>query len=402
MRHPWENPEVLRFAEEALRQKTDILKLSEKLSKGPFAEMRSEILDYIALVPKFRKKFRTEAFLACDRLALEQSTAADIGIYKARLFPEGESIDDLCCGMGGDSFFLSKNSTVRGYDLSPDRTAMYRFNTKAMGHEREAVLSDVRTVSSRGSLFTVDPARREKVGDNQRNFSELTPTLEEILEISRLYRGGMAKLPPGFPTGNFPADAEILYIGSRNDCRECLLLFGALASHKGKARAVTVDLPGNAHEWISRRNFSEFSEASELPVGTLMEFISEPLPVLVRSHLFSEVALESAPEASLVSPKIAYVTSKSPLESTAFRSYRVLGHVPLSTGKVKGLLRAFDIGKLTIKKRGVEIVPEAEIRRLSPKGHREGILFYTRLQGEKAAILAVPVRGETSKPQDLW
>lgn len=383
---PWENPELVRFASEAVERKTDHLKLAEKLAKGPFAKWRGQILDTIALVPKYRKKFRTNAFLVCDKLAFEQSTAADIGTYKAKLFPSTGNIDDLCCGMGGDSFFLPKTATVRGYDLSPERIAMYRFNTKAMGTERPAEIGDVRKIENRGEYFTIDSARREVLGDNQRNFSELAPSLSEILEIAKRYRGGMAKLPPGYPTNEFPADAEIAYLGSKSDCRECLVLFGELAKRPGKIRAVAVDEENCPREWTS-------SEVRELPVETLGKFIAEPIPVLVRSHLFSEIAIESSPGAGLISPGIAYVTSAAPLDPSAFRNYEILGSAPISTGKVKGLLKAHDVGKITLKKRGVEIVPEAEIKRLSPKGSKEAVLFYTRVKGEKTAILAVPVKG---------
>lgn len=387
MEIPWENPELFRFVAEALARKTEHLKLAELLAKSPFAEIRGKVLDYIALVPRYRKKFRTENFLACDRLALEQSTAADIGIYKAKLFPKASSIDDLCCGMGGDSFFLSKETEVRGYDLSPERVSMYRFNTRAMGFERTAEIADVRTIKNRGEYFTIDSARRERLGDNQRDFSELAPTFSEILEIAKRYRGGMAKLPPGYPTDEFPPDAEIAYLGSRNDCRECLVFFGEMARHPGRVRAVAIGENDEPREWLSE---TPLSEISELPTGPLEEFIAEPIPVLVRSHLFSEIALKTSPTASLLSPGIAYATSSEPLDNFAFHNYRVLGRVPLSTGKVKALLKAHDIGKLTLKKRGVEIVPEAEIKRLSPKGSGEGILFYTRINGEKTAILAVP------------
>lgn len=382
---PWEDVEFARFVNEAVQKKTDVLKLAEKLSKSPFADLRGPILDYIALVPKYRKKFGTEALLACDKLALEQSTASDIGIFKARLFEKATSIDDLCCGMGGDSFYLSKEIPVRGVDLSEERVAMYRFNTRALGAPREAILADIRTLEKRNDFFTVDPARRAKEGDNQRNFSELTPTFAEVLKLSKLYKGGMAKLPPGYPTEEFPADAEVIYLGAKSDCRECLVLFGELARNPGKTRAIAIDSQGNAHSWISS---DATSTGKELPLGKISAYIAEPIPVLVRSHLFAEVALESAPDAHLISSGIAYAASDSPLDSEAFHNFRVLGCTPLSTGKVKKLLKEFDVGKLTLKKRGVEIVPEAEIKRLAPKGKREAILFYTRVAGEKTAILA--------------
>ena len=58
---------------------------------------------------------------------------------------------------------------------------------------------------------------------------------------------------------------------------------------------------------------------------------------------------------------------------------------------VRAMLKKHDIGRITLKKRGVEIIPEKEIKRLDPRGSREAILFYTRIRGEKAAILALPL-----------
>ena len=51
------------------------------------------------------------------------------------------------------------------------------------------------------------------------------------------------------------------------------------------------------------------------------------------------------------------------------------------------MLKEHDIGKITLKLRGVKLDPDAEIKRLKPKGKSEAILFYTRAQGEKTAIL---------------
>ncbi|MCI5601318.1 MAG: class I SAM-dependent methyltransferase [Hallerella porci] len=378
---PFDDAEFIRFVNEAVQKKTEVLKLAEMLSKSPWANLRGSILDYIALVPKYRKKFETDAILACDKLALEQSTAADIGRYKAELFEKATSVDDLCCGMGGDSFFLPKNLSVRGIDLSEERVQMYRFNTRALGSPREALCEDIRELKSRGEFFTIDPARRQKDGDNQRNFSELTPTLSEVIQIARDYKGGMAKLPPGYPANEFPTDCEIIYLGAKNDCRECLILFGELTKNPGKTRAVYIE-NSVPKSWVG-------TSSKELTIGPLSQFLAEPVSVLVRSHLFAEIAQKENADAHLISNGIAYVTSNSPFDASAFHNYRVLGSVPLSTGKVKKLLKEFDIGKITLKKRGVEIVPEAEIKRLSPKGKNEAILFYTRIAGEKSAILTM-------------
>ncbi|PWJ37468.1 class I SAM-dependent methyltransferase [Fibrobacter succinogenes] len=429
------------FIKLATKKKLDTLQVSTQLAKEFSNEERAAIMDYMALVPKFREKFGIEntAFLLCDKLALEQSTAQDIGRWKANLWPSGpeavgKTVHDLCCGMGGDSFFLPKELTAIGVDLDENRLAMYRYNSCIMrGVSPEAcnahtILGDVREVATHSNAasdaqhadyFTIDPARRAIEGENQRDLRNLTPTFEEVIEISKHYKGGMAKIPPGYPICEIPRGTEILYIGSRTDCRECLVLFGELAQNPDHVRAVMVDKTGNEianwtfirDEKREARNESEQSQydhnyelegrdrvyrtsssESDLPLGGISKFIAEPAPVLLRSHLFGVVALAHDETTHLISPGIAYVTSEKPLPAPAFANYEILESSEISTGAVRAMLKSHDIGKLTLKLRGVKVDPDQEIKRLKPKGKNSATLFYTRLDGEKIAILANSVK----------
>ncbi len=427
------------FIELASKKKMDALQVSTHLAKEFSNEERAAIMDYMALVPKFREKFGigNTAFLLCDKLALEQSTAQDIGRWKSTLWEHAclanknsesnnsESVaivHDLCCGMGGDSFFLPKELTAIGVDLDENRLAMYRYNSSVMrGVPQEScdaytIFGDVRKVLARpkADFFTIDPARRAIEGENQRDLRNLTPSLEEVIEISKHYKGGMAKIPPGYPISEIPCGTEILYIGQRTDCRECLVLFGELVQNPDHVRAVMVDKNGGTlAQWIferdekrESRNDSEQSQydhnyelegrdrvyrtsssESDLPLGGISKFIAEPAPVLLRSHLFGVVALAHDETTHLISPGIAYVTSEKPLPSPAFANYEILESSEISTGAVRAMLKAHDIGKLTLKLRGVKVDPDQEIKRLKPKGKNAATLFYTRLDGEKIAIL---------------
>lgn len=441
---------VQEFIQQAIQKKMDALQVSTALNKSGYSnEERAAIMDYMELVPKFREKFfaatdgenprggKIESgkncagkdcakFLLCDKLALEQSTAQDIGRWKSNLWPSGaeatgKTVHDLCCGMGGDSFFLPKELNVVGVDLDENRLAMYRYNCGIMrGTDAGKVLqADARIVNSGAATadyFTIDPARRAIDGENQRDLRNLTPTFAEVLEIATHYKGGMAKLPPGYPTEEIPADSEVIYIGSHSDCRECLVLFGELAKNPGKVRAVMVDKNGNlvktagdtAAEWCGtlteiqarsnknaekdlpgcERSFRNATSDSDLPVGDLAKYLSEPTALLIRSHLFGSVAQAASPDAHLISEGIAYVTSDLPLPSPAFTSYEVIDHSEISSSAVRAMLKKHDIGKLTLKLRGVKLDPDAEIKRLKARGKNEAILFYTRAAGEKIAILA--------------
>ena len=449
------------FIKLATKKKLDALQVSTQLAKNFSNDERATIMDYMALVPKFREKFflknsesnkkekSCEKFLLCDKLALEQSTAQDIGRWKSTLWEHARQtnknnsesnssestipvVHDLCCGMGGDSFFLPKELTAIGVDLDENRLAMYRYNSSVMrgvspkACKAHTILADVREVAKendsknatlarpKADYFTIDPARRAIEGENQRDLRNLTPTFEEVIEISKHYKGGMAKIPPGYPISEIPRGTEILYIGQRTDCRECLVLFGELAQNPDHVCAVMVDKTGNEianwtfarDEKREARNESEQSQydhnyelegrdrvyrtsssESDLPLGGISKFIAEPAPVLLRSHLFGVVALAHDETTHLISPGIAYVTSEKPLPAPAFANYEILESSEISTGAVRAMLKSHDIGKLTLKLRGVKVDPDQEIKRLKPKGKNSATLFYTRLDGEKIAIL---------------
>ncbi|NLG39960.1 MAG: hypothetical protein GX545_08595, partial [Fibrobacter sp.] len=57
------------FILKSISNKTDLLKVSEILSKSYTIEERKSIMDYMLLVSKIQKKFETQTLLLCDTLA---------------------------------------------------------------------------------------------------------------------------------------------------------------------------------------------------------------------------------------------------------------------------------------------------------------------------------------------
>lgn len=441
------SPQVQEFIQDAIKRRLDALQVSTALSKAGYSnEDRAAIMDYMALLPKIQEKFGCllvndkNKFLLCDKLALEQSTAQDIGRWKANLWSadnDGDgsksgasTVHDLCCGMGGDSFFIPASFKVVGIDLDEKRLDMYRHNMKAIGKTAEVICGDVREVAkirempasagmTNTEFFTIDPARRALEGENQRDLRNLTPSLEEVVEISKHYQGGMVKLPPGYPPAEIPDGTEILYLGGHSDCRECLVLFGSLAKNPDTVRAVMISKDGNAlAEWSRPRDrsletldedlqekldrndslkgrdrtYRTATSRNDLPIGEIANYLSEPAPILIRSHLFNAAALSSDPHAHLISEGIAYVASDLPLPAPGFTCYEIVAHSEISTGAVRSMLKEHDIGKITLKLRGVKLDPDTEIKRLKPKGKKSAILFYTRAAGKKIALLSLDHR----------
>jgi hypothetical protein len=373
--------EIRSIADEYMPLLKNPLKLSEKLSKKFNVQERRILLHYFEILPKIREKFCLQKIdLICDKLAYEQATAKDISEFKAKLWQSGAKIMDLCCGMGGDSFWLPNGIVASGTDIVPERVLMFNENMERLGLPHKAVLQNALD-STGGDFFCIDPARR----------GGLSPNFESVLELSKKFCGGMIKLPPAYNENELPMESDVLYLGNANDCRECLMLSGVFG--KGMMRAVAV-CKNETFEWQCDK--SELQNIN-LEVKKLGNFILEPNPVLVRSHLF----LNEAKKYGFwqIDSTLAYVSCENlPTEYSGFTAYKAIEQSSLSTNHVKAMLRKYNAGKITLKKRGVEVVPEAEIRRLAPKGEKEYVLFYTRILGEKQAILAELIKNSEKLP----
>jgi hypothetical protein len=71
--------------------------------------------------------------------------------------------------------------------------------------------------------------------------------------------------------------------------------------------------------------------------------------------------------------------------------YRVLEQVPFREKPLEAALRRRGIRRLTIKKRGVSVVPDELRMRISPRGEEESTLVLTRVAGKGTALLVEPI-----------
>jgi hypothetical protein len=121
------------------------------------------------------------------------------------------------------------------------------------------------------------------------------------------------------------------------------------------------------------------------PVGA---FFYEPDGAVIRAGLVTAVA--AGVEGRLIDGRIAYVTGDAPYRTPFATSYRVIEELPYREKQLKAALRDRGIGSLTIKKRGVEVVPERLRKRLALRGDRAATIVLTRVAGEGTALLVEP------------
>ncbi len=133
-------------------------------------------------------------------------------------------------------------------------------------------------------------------------------------------------------------------------------------------------------------------------------WLVEPDGAVVRAGLVTAVA--ALVGGRLLDEHIAYVTTDVPPPTepttpsasvdwhrarTLGRVYAVVEELPYQEKRLKAALRERDVGRLTIKKRGVQVVPEELRRRLALRGDTEATLVLTRVAGKGVALLVEPL-----------
>lgn len=292
------------------------------------------------------------------------------------------SVIDLGCGIGGDLLAMSRAGLmVAGVDLDPVRVAIAEANLAALNLPGAVQVADATTVDVSGfGVVFADPARR---GARGRVFDAegWTPPWPVVLEL--LAGRSVIKVAPGIPHAMVPDGVEAEWVSEGGEVKEAALWSPALAT---VARRATV-ISGGGLATLTEED--DPYDGAERPVRPLGGFLYEPDGAVIRAGLVTAVA--AGVHGGLVDAHIAYVTSDEPFRTPYARSYQVLEELPYREKQLKAALRERRIGSLTIKKRGVEIVPEQLRKRLALSGDEEGTLVLTRIAGAGRAVLVRPL-----------
>ncbi len=310
---------------------------------------------------------------------LEQATRLSVSTHRAGRLQAAvtQTVIDLGCGIGGDLIAFARAGVLTaGVDLDPVRVAVAEANLAAHGVAGAVQVADATQVDTTPfDVAFADPARRSGKG---RIFSvdDWTPPWSFVEGLLR--RDACVKVAPGVPHALIPHGVEAEWVSDRGEVKEAALWSGRLAT---VARRATV---------IGEGGLATLTEEDDpgSDVGDVGAYLYEPDGAVIRAGLVTAVA--AGVNGRLVDRKIAYVTSEESFRTPFARSYRVVEELPYREKQLRAALRARGIGTLTIKKRGVDIVPEQLRRRLDLHGEGGATLVLTRRSGAGVALLVEP------------
>ncbi|WP_377324330.1 methyltransferase domain-containing protein [Pimelobacter simplex] len=321
-----------------------------------------------------RMYFTPDALEQATRLRVAQHRAGRAAAFGTR------TLIDLGCGIGGDLLAAAQAGIIcAGVDLDPVRVAVAEANLAALGLAGAVQVADATEIDHRGfDLAYADPARRTGAGRTFR-VDDWTPPWSWVEGL--LARDACVKVAPGIPHALVPDGVEAEWVSDEGEVKEAALWAGRTATVRRRA---TVIGPGG----LATITDEDDPGADAVGVRAVGPYLYEPDGAVIRAGLVTAVA--AGVGGALIDPKIAYVTADASFRSPFARGYRVVEELPYREKQLKAALRERGIGRLTIKKRGVDVVPEALRKRLSLQGDAEATIVLTRVAGEGTALLVEP------------
>ncbi|GAA1926362.1 class I SAM-dependent methyltransferase [Nocardioides hwasunensis] len=312
--------------------------------------------------------------------ALEQATRTRVADHRAARLAAaipGGSVVDLGCGIGGDLLaFARAGLLAAGIDQDPVRVAMAAANLEALGLAGAVQVGDATTIEVKGfGAAFADPARR---GGRGRVFDVdgWTPPWPWVLDL--LSGRSLVKVAPGIGHDLVPPGVEAEWVSDGGDVKEAVLWSPALSTTERRATVI-------GDGGLATLTEDDDPGADVRPVGP---YLYEPDGAVIRAGLVTAVA--AGVGGGLVDEHIAYVTADGAFRTPFARGYRVVEELPYREKQLRAALHERGIGRLTIKKRGVQVVPEELRKRLALKGDEEATLVMTRVAGQGTALLVEP------------
>jgi hypothetical protein len=186
---------------------------------------------------------------------------------------------------------------------------------------------------------------------------------------------------------DWEARCELEWISRGSECRQLVAWHGELAQAPGQRRATVVTstefATPNACSFVGEPNVA-------VPVAEQPDdFIFDVDPAVRAAKLKGALAAKHKLTALGSGP--TYFSGPSAITDAMLSCFHVEETLPMRVQSLASYLRERGIGRLEIKKRGVDIEPETLRRELKLRGDNERALLITPIAGRPTAVLACRV-----------
>lgn len=368
----------------------------KRLRRALSPEQTHLVLEQVELRRRARAKFSRAAEMFFTRRSLEQATSEAVGAWKAQRFARlphaatsfseppvaAPCFADLCCGIGGDLLALGAHGPVVGVERDAAVVLLARANLAVLGLAQSVVRrQDVAEFPvDEVAAWHLDPDRRPAEGRiAQPEFGE--PGLEAIERLlHRNPRGAIKLAPAAIVPEAWRREAELEWISEEGECKQQVAWCGNLAHAPGQRAATALRSRG------APTTFTGQPDQLAAVARRLERFLYEPDPAVLAAGLGGALAAQQGLAA--IAPNVAYFTADHPVHDPLLAAFEVQDVLPLDRKRMKAWLRERGMGRVEIKKRGVEIDVPRLREELRVAGEHTATLLIAPLASGVTAIVA--------------
>ena len=356
------------------------------LAKSLRSELTAQQAHLVMATGELRRRAR-DKFPRCDQMfftrqLLEQATGADMAAYKASCFTDCGTIADLCCGLGGDLLALSGQTSCIAVDRDPLAVWLAELNCRA--HGRTDVIfhtADIDRFELPGvNAWHLDPDRRV-AGRRTTRLEACRPGAEAISRLLKQCPHGAVKLAPA--TDELPrgwSEAQREWIGSRGECRQQIVWFGALARSPAQRTSTLIDSDGGSY------HFTGESSSEGAWTKQVRRLVFEPHSVVLAAGLSHTLA--RCHDLARFSSSDGYWTGDRPIASKFVTMFEVEEVLPFDIKRIRAVLRARRLGRLEIKVRARPLDLARLRRQLKVDGDGAATLLIAGAKPHTVVVLA--------------
>lgn len=367
---------------------------------GHSAALTAEVLTQAKLRAKAQAKFGPFA----DRMlftshGLEQATRLSIAVHHAQRYLAAgvTKVADLTSGIGADSMaFAAMGLAVHATDID-STTARIAAHNLSPFPEAQVFAADGLATDFAAQHITgiyADPARRTGAGKRIFDPADYAPALNRVWDLVSQVPAVGIKVGPGIPHAAIPHGCEAQWISIDGDVVEAGLWFGPLATHQGRGALVLGEVTGKQQVRPYLGHGPDTPARVISDPNDLGQYLFEPDGAVIRAGLVADLAQDFGGQ--LLDPTIAYFTSDNLTDGgdhplPLAKGYRIIDTMPYSIKPLRAYLRERNIGRVTIKKRGIGVTPERLRPQLNLKGDQECTIILTRMGNSKQILITQPL-----------
>ncbi len=365
------------------------------------------VVELAELRHRAQRKFSQAAKMFFTRQALEQATDETISAYKAARLAAGAAcmnpadfrLAELCCGIGGDLLAMAGCGArdVLAVDADPVIALLAQANLAACELHGLATVqvgdaADVAVAAY--SAWHIDPDRRAE-GRRTTQLSSFAPSLEQLQTLLETNPQAAIKLAPATELPEeWLAGHEREWIGSQGECRQQMVWGGSLTRYAGRrtATVLAVSAQGGPPRTVVSPPEHE-AQPPRAPAIEIGRYVFEPHAAVLAAQLDGMLAAEH--DLRQLSPLAAYYTGDRPIHDLALAAFEVWEVLPFRVKTISAWLAERGMGRIEVKKRGVDIDPLPLQKQLKGKGDKAAVVIVAPCPlGVRAIVASRVASGE--------